>query len=47
MAAGKPMSGVVEVTFDAPIGRVIEDILILLECCLEGELAGQIQYLPL
>lgn len=47
MAAGKPMSGVVEVTFDAPIGSVIDDILILLECSLEGELAGQIQYLPL
>lgn len=47
MAAGKSMPGVFEITFDAPIGRVIEDILILLECSLEGELAGQIQYLPL
>ena len=47
MAAGKSMPGVFEITFDAPIGRVIEDILILQECSLEGELAGQIQYLPL
>jgi hypothetical protein len=47
MPAGKSMPGVFEITFDAPIGRVIEDILILLECSLEGELAGQIQYLPL
>ena len=47
MATGKSMPGVFEITFDAPIGRVIEDILILLECSLEGELAGQIQYLPL
>lgn len=28
-------------------GKVIEDILIILECSLEGELEGQIQYLPL
>jgi hypothetical protein len=41
------MPGVVEVTSDAPIGRVIEDILVLLACSLEGELEGQIQYLPL
>jgi len=47
IAAGQPMPGVVEVTSDAPIGRVIEDILVLLACSLEGELEGQIQYLPL
>lgn len=43
----KPMPGVIEVTADAPIGRVIEDILLLLACSIEGELEGQIQYLPL
>jgi predicted nuclease of predicted toxin-antitoxin system len=47
IAAGQPMPGVVEVTADAPIGRVIEDILVLLMCTLEGELDGQIHYLPL
>lgn len=47
IAAGQPMPGVVEVTSDEPIGRVIEDILVLLACSLEGELEGQIQYLPL
>ncbi|HEY9872437.1 MAG TPA: hypothetical protein V6D12_03330 [Candidatus Obscuribacterales bacterium] len=41
------MPGVLEVTADAPIGQVIDDILVLLECILEGELEGQIQYLPL
>jgi Domain of unknown function (DUF5615) len=40
------MPGVIEVPSDAAIGRVIEDLLILLECALEGELDGQIQYLP-
>jgi predicted nuclease of predicted toxin-antitoxin system len=40
------MPGVIEVTSDTSIGRVIEDILVILECSLEGELEGQIQYLP-
>jgi predicted nuclease of predicted toxin-antitoxin system len=47
IAEGQPMPGVIEVTSDAPIGRVIEDILVVLVCSLEGELEGQIQYLPL
>jgi Domain of unknown function (DUF5615) len=47
VAEGEPMPGVIEVNLDAPIGQVIEDILILVECSLEGELSGQIQYLPL
>ncbi|PZU95271.1 MAG: hypothetical protein DCE90_12995 [Pseudanabaena sp.] len=47
MAASQTMTGVIEVTFDAPIGRVIEDLLFILDCSLEGELEGQIYYLPL
>ena len=47
VAESQPMPGVIEVTSDAPIGRVIEDILLLLSCSHEGELDGQIQYLPL
>lgn len=43
---GQTMPGVVEVSPDAPIGRVIEDILVLTECSQEGELEGQVQYLP-
>ncbi|WP_055075603.1 DUF5615 family PIN-like protein [Pseudanabaena sp. 'Roaring Creek'] len=31
MAAGQSMTGVIEVTFDASIGRVIEDLLFILE----------------
>lgn len=41
------MPDVIEVSLDAAIGRVIEDVLLVLECSLEGELAGQVQYLPL
>ncbi len=47
VAESQPMPGVIEVTSDAPIGRVIEDILLLLSCSIDGELDGQIQYLPL
>jgi predicted nuclease of predicted toxin-antitoxin system len=46
MAESKSMPGVIEVTSDASIGRVIEDLLLLLSYGLDGELEGQIQYLP-
>ena len=44
---GWPMPGVFEVTRRTPIGAVIEDILLLVECSSEGEWEGQIRYLPL
>jgi hypothetical protein len=40
------MPGVIEISTDTAIGRVIEDILVLVECSQERELEGQIQYLP-
>ena len=40
------MLGVIEVSPDAPVGRVIEDILVLVECSQKGEIKGQVQYLP-
>jgi hypothetical protein len=40
------MPGVIEISTDASIGRVIEDLLVLVECSQEGELEGQVQYLP-
>lgn len=46
MVQGLPVPGVIEVGTDARIGQVIEDILLLVDCSLEGELEGQIQYLP-
>jgi hypothetical protein len=45
--AGEPMPGVFEVSREVPIGRAIEDILILAECSFDGEWEGQIRYLPL
>ncbi|MEM7793293.1 MAG: DUF5615 family PIN-like protein [Cyanobacteria bacterium P01_C01_bin.118] len=47
VAKGYPMPGVIEVRTDAPIGQIIEDILLILECIATGELEGQILYLPL
>lgn len=43
---GQLMPGVIEINLDAPIGQVIEDLLLLIECSLDRELEGQIQYLP-
>jgi hypothetical protein len=45
--SGQHMPGVFEVGRNTPVGRVIEDILLLIECSLEGEWNGQIRYLPL
>lgn len=41
------MPGVIEIHTDAPIGRVIEDLFIILECGVPEDLNGQIYYLPL
>jgi hypothetical protein len=45
--AGKSMPGVFEVGRTVPTSVAIEDILLLAECSLEGEWAGQVRYLPL
>jgi hypothetical protein len=47
LAAGLPMPGVFVVGQEVPIGRAIEDILLITECSLEGEWEGQIRFLPL
>jgi hypothetical protein len=45
--AGLPMPGVFEVGRSVPVRTAIEDILLLVECSLEGEWEGYILYLPL
>jgi hypothetical protein len=45
--AGLSMSGVFEVARTVPIGRAIEDILLLAESSVEGEWEGQVRCLPL
>lgn len=45
--AGQSMPGIVEVSREVPIGKAIEDILMLAECSREGEWERQVIYLPL
>ncbi len=45
--AGQTMPGVFEVSRAVPIGRAIEDILLLAEYSLDDEWENQIRYLPL
>jgi hypothetical protein len=47
VAAGKRMPGVFEVPRPFSAGRIIEEILILALCSLDGEWEGQVRYLPL
>ena len=47
MRSGKRMPGVFEVGQREPIGMIIEDILLIDECSLEGEWENKICYLPL
>lgn len=47
VATGRPMPGVVEVPAVAPIGRVIDDLLLLAQCSSEGEWVNQIVRVPL
>jgi len=44
---GELMPGVFEASRALPIAQVIEDILLLVECSLDNEWAGQVRYLPL
>jgi hypothetical protein len=44
---GHAMPGVFEIDPFAPMGQVIEDVLLLAEFSFEGEWEGQIAYIPL
>jgi hypothetical protein len=44
---GLPMPGLFSVPQSLPIGKAIEEILLLAECCGDLEWEGQIRYLPL
>jgi hypothetical protein len=47
VAGGKSMPGVFEIARAVPVGRAIDDILLLWECSVAGEWEGQVLYLPL
>ena len=44
---GEPMSGVIAVNDQSSIGRVIDDLLLLVECTPDGAWAGQVFFVPL
>lgn len=44
---GRRMPGLFEVDPSAPVGQVIEDVLLLVRCSLQDEWEGRIGYLPL
>jgi hypothetical protein len=44
---GEPMSGVIAVSAQFPIGRTVDDLLLLLECTLDDEWAGQVFFVPI
>ena len=41
------MPGVFEVSLGVPIGRAIDDLVLIAVCSMDGEWEGQIRYLPL
>jgi len=44
--SGQSMPGLFEIDVNAPMGAIIEDILLLVELSLPGEWEGSIGYLP-
>jgi hypothetical protein len=47
VAAGAPMPGVFEISQLAPIGSVIADLLLIIECSDQHDWANQVVYIPL
>lgn len=45
--AAARMPGVFEVSPGVPVGSAIRDLVLIVECSLEGEWEGQVRYLPL
>ena len=44
---GEPMAGIIFVPKSLPIGRVIDDLQIVIECCLQFEMHNRTEHLPL
>ncbi len=45
--AGLPMPGLFEVKRRVPVGLVIKEIILIVECSLDGEWEGQVRFFPL
>jgi predicted nuclease of predicted toxin-antitoxin system len=44
--AGQPMPGVIVARESLPVGQVIDNLMLILECTEPGEWEGQVRYLP-
>ena len=47
LAAGQVMAGVIAIRSTAPLGRVIDDLLLIVEATQPEEWIGKVEYLPL
>jgi hypothetical protein len=45
--ASQPMPGVIVIPEDLAVGKAIEELATLIECCEPEELNGQVKYLPI
>jgi predicted nuclease of predicted toxin-antitoxin system len=45
--AGQPMVGVIVISEDLAVGKAIEELGMLVECCEPEELNSQVKYLPI
>ena len=45
--AGLPMPGIIEVISSAPIGPLVEELALVVDCYEDGDLERQLLYLPL
>lgn len=47
LQADEPMAGVIVIPEDLAIGKAIEDLILMIECCKAEEFDGQVRYLPI
>ncbi len=47
VAAGQPMPGVFAIPKGLPVGRAIEELATLIECCHQSDLENLVAYVPL
>ena len=45
--AGQPLPGVIVIPEDLAVGKAIEELATLIECCEPEELTSQVKYLPI
>ena len=47
LAKGESMPGVIAIPQDVPVGAVVADLVLVVECSSSEEWSGQVRYLPL